>query len=65
MKKLIVVLFACFLLPIANASKLSKYLNNMDEKEKAANARELKDDMNFSDMSFSLDRRYTNDIGDR
>lgn len=45
------------------ASKLSKYLKKMDAEEKARQEQEWRNDMNFADLSFRLDKRYTDERG--
>ena len=65
MKKTVLMLMISLCLSSAFASKLSQYLNKIDEKDKAAQQREWQQDMNFSDMSFRYDTRYTNDRGQK
>lgn len=50
-------------LSVGYASKLSKFLNNMEAEDKARQQREWQQDMNFNDFAFRLDRRYTDDHG--
>lgn len=50
-------------LPTVHASKLSKFLNKMEEKERARQEREWQQDMNFADFAFRLDKRYMDDQG--
>ncbi|MDI9819636.1 MULTISPECIES: hypothetical protein [unclassified Legionella] len=63
MKKIAVILIAAMFLSIGNASKLSKFLDKMEEKNKARQAREWQQDMEFSDFVFRLDKRYTDERG--
>lgn len=49
----------------ADASKLSRYLNKVDNEERARQEREWREDMNFADFSFRLDRRYVDNRGQR
>lgn len=50
-------------LNVANASKLSKYLNKIEAKEKARKERHIKEDMNFSNFSFRFKRQFTDRNG--
>lgn len=70
MKKWIVVLMALMMVPIANSSKLSRYMNKMDaqaqaqqQEIQAQQRQEWQQDMNFKDLDFRLDRRYFDDQG--
>ena len=65
MKKLIVLLIVSLCFSVAHASKLSKYMNKMDAEEKAEQQREWREDMDFGDLSFRLERRYMDDRGQR
>ncbi len=62
-KKLIVILSAVLCLTLGHASKLSKYLNKMEANDKARQAQEWQQDMNFGDFAFRLDKRYVDDRG--
>lgn len=63
MKKIIILFLAALCITPVFSSKLSKFLNQMEEKDKAAQQREWQQDMNFADLSFRLERRYTDDRG--
>lgn len=63
MRKTIFVLLVSSLFSVGYASKLSKFLKKMDEEEKERQEREWRQDMNFGDFVFRLDRRYTGEHG--
>ncbi|WP_420798057.1 hypothetical protein [Legionella quateirensis] len=44
-------------------SKLSKFLNKMDNEQKQRDAQEWQQDMNFGDFVFRLQQRYTDNHG--
>jgi len=57
-------------MPCADASKLSHFFKKMDAQEKSHEARdkakkeqEMKEDLNFGDYAYRLDKRFTNDKG--
>ncbi|KTD62261.1 hypothetical protein [Legionella spiritensis] len=64
-KILIIILSSLVLLSTAKASKLSRYFNKQEEKNRAEQQREVQQDMNFSDFSFRLEKRYTDERGER
>ncbi|WP_454782097.1 hypothetical protein [Legionella sp. WA2022007384] len=65
MKKIILLLLITSIFSVGHASKLSKFLKQMDEEDRARQEREWQQDMNFGDFSFRLDRRYSDDHGQR
>lgn len=65
MKKFLLLLAVSLCLSVSHASKLSKYLNKVDENDRAQQEREWREDMNFADFSFRLDKRYTDGRGQR
>lgn len=58
MKKVILLIIASMVFSTAHASKLGKFIHNLQEKQKAQQQREWQQDMNFADFDFRLDRRY-------
>ena len=65
MKKIILLLLITSIFSVGHASKLSKFLKQMDEEDRVRQEREWQQDMNFGDFSFRLDRRYRDDHGQR
>ena len=65
MKKFLFLLAISLCLSVSHASKFSKYLNKVDENDRAQQEREWREDMNFADFSFRLDKRYTDGRGQR
>ncbi|MCL5271917.1 MAG: hypothetical protein M1486_01090 [Gammaproteobacteria bacterium] len=65
MNKLLVILFVSLCFFNAHASKLSKFLNKMDEDQKQRDIQEWQQDMNFGDFVFRLQQRYTDNHGQR
>lgn len=63
MKKIIVILLMSFFVSTGYSSKLSQFLNKMDENQKRQQAQELQQDMNFSDFAFRLKERYVDKQG--
>ncbi|KTD19539.1 hypothetical protein [Legionella londiniensis] len=63
MKKIILLLVVSLCFPLAHASKLSKFLNKLDAEEQAQRQREWREDMNFNDLSFRLERRFGDQFG--
>lgn len=59
MKKIALVLMVVLCVPFAHGSKLSHFFNKLDAEDKARTQREWQQDMNFSDLSFRLERRFT------
>lgn len=59
MKKFTLVLMVVLCAPFAHGSKLSHFLNKMEAKDKARAEQERRQDMNFNDLSFRLQRRFT------
>lgn len=57
-KKIILFLFLSFCVASGYSSKLSKFLNKMEDDQKQQQAEELRQDMNFADFSFRLQQRY-------
>ena len=64
MNKLVVIFLSILVVTSVHASKLSKFLNDMDARENARVERERKEDLNFSDYAFKLDRRFQGSHGD-
>lgn len=72
MKKVILILLVSLCTSNVYTSKLSKYLNKMDDKQKQQaaqqrqmEAQEMQQDMNFADFSFRLQQRYIDNQGQR
>lgn len=65
MKKIVFLLLISCLFSVAHASKLSKFFKDLDKEDRARQEREWQQDMNFGDFSFRLDRRYSDDHGQR
>lgn len=65
MKKTLILTLIMLLVPLTHASKLSAYLKKADEKNRAQEQMEVQQDMNFPDFSFRLDKRYTDEQGQR
>lgn len=63
LKKITVLFLIAFCVGLGHASKLSKFLNKVDEDQKRQAALELQQDMNFNDLAFRLTQRYVNDHG--
>ena len=63
MKKIILIIFATMFVSVTHGSKLSKFLHNMNEKQRAQQQREWQQDMNFADLDLRLDRRYQGNNG--
>lgn len=63
-KYALIILFTFILIPL-HASKLSHFLHKHHEREKAREQKEFQQDMNFSDYSFRLERRYTERNGEQ
>lgn len=63
MKKMIVLMMASIMMSSVHSSKLSKFFNKMEEKDKARREREWQQDMNFNDHAFRLKRRFTDEHG--
>lgn len=64
MNKAIVIFLSFLVVTSVHASKLSKFFNDMDARENARVERERKEDLNFSDYAFKLDKRYQSPQGD-
>lgn len=62
-KKIIVILLMSLCISVGYSSKLSKFLNKLDEEQKQRDAREWQQDMNFGDFVFRLQKRYSNERG--
>lgn len=65
MKKLIIIFLLSSFFSIGYASKLSKFFKDMDNKERERQEQELRQDMNFNDFSFRLEKRYVDNQGQR
>lgn len=65
MKKTIVLIIMSLVFTSVYASKLSHYFKKMEEDDRANQERELQQDMNFADFAFRLDKRYTDENGER
>jgi hypothetical protein len=63
MKKLFFILFISLVCSMAHASKLSKFFKDMDQKDRARQEQEWRQDMNFNDFTFRLEKRYTDNRG--
>lgn len=63
MKKIIVILLVSLCVSTGYASKLSKFLNKIDEDQKNQQAQELRQDMSFNDFAFRLKERYVDNHG--
>lgn len=63
MKKISVLLCVFLCVSTGYSSKLSTFLNKVDEDQKRQEAQELQQDMNFGDFSFRLQKRYVDDQG--
>lgn len=61
-KKMLIILLSLSVYN-ADASKLSKFLNKMDEEQKQKESQELRQDMNFNDFAFRLNERYVDNKG--
>jgi hypothetical protein len=65
MKKIIFIILISSLFSVSYASKLSKFFKDMEENDRARQEQEWQQDMNFGDFSFRLEKRYTDDRGQR
>lgn len=65
MKKIFFILILSFIASVSYASKLSHYIHKHNDREKARQHQELQQDMDFSDFSFQLEKRYIDDRGER
>ena len=63
MKKIIFLLLIFPFISTGYASKLSKFLHEMEAEDKARQQREWQQDMSFPDFVFRLDKRYADDHG--
>ncbi len=63
MKKIMMIFLVTLCVNTSYASKLSKYLNKVDADQRAQQAQELRQDMNFNDFAFRLKERYADDHG--
>ncbi|MFY7698323.1 MAG: hypothetical protein ACOVQX_05880 [Legionella sp.] len=63
MKKITVLSVALLASCITNASQLSKFLHELDAEGRKQQQAEWREDMNFSDLSFRLERRYVDSYG--
>ena len=50
---------------VSFASKLSRFIHKANEREREAKARQLREDMNFADYDFRLQRSFTGQNGER
>jgi tyrosyl-tRNA synthetase len=64
-KKILVILLISLCCVPGYTSKLSKFLNKMDNEQKQRDAQEWQQDMNFGDFVFRLQQRYTDNHGQR
>ena len=64
-KIIVVLLVSLCVMGTGYASRLSKFLNKMDEEQKQRDAQEWQQDMNFGDFVFRLQKRYSDDHGQR
>ena len=62
-KKIIVILLVSLCVGTGYSSKLSKFLNKMDDDQKQKTAQEWQRDMNFADFAFRLQERYVDKHG--
>ena len=65
MKKLLSVFLISLLFSTAHASKLSKFFKDMDRKDRERQEQEWRQDMNFNDLSFRLEKRYVDNRGQK
>ena len=63
MKKLFFIFFLSCLFSMVHASKLSKFLKDMDRNDRERQEQEWRQDMNFNDLTFRLERRYVDNRG--
>ncbi len=63
MKALLAVSLIVLTFSSVHASKLSHFLNKQHERQAAREQAELRQDMNFQDFAFRLDKRYTDNDG--
>jgi hypothetical protein len=63
MSKSILVVVCTFLLSISHASQLSRFLENAGKEDQARQEREWREDMNFGDFAFRLEKRYVDGRG--
>lgn len=62
-RKIIVILLVFLCVSTGYSSKLSKFLNKIDEDQKRHEAQELQQDLNFNDFAFRLKERYRDNQG--
>jgi hypothetical protein len=65
MKKIVVLFLLSAFFSMGYASKLSKFFKDMDNKERERQEQEWRQDMNFNDFSFRLEKRYVDNQGQR
>lgn len=65
MKKILLLIAVSLCFSVGYASKLSKFFNDADQKDRAMQQQEWQQDMNFADLSFRLEKRYTDGRGQR
>jgi hypothetical protein len=63
MKKIIIILLISSFFSMSYASKLSKFLEDMDKRDRQRQEQERRQDMNFNDFSFRLVKRYVSNQG--
>ncbi len=63
MKKIIFILLISSFFSITYASKLSKFFKDMDKKDQERQEQEWRQDMNFNDFTFRLEKRYSDNRG--
>ena len=63
MNKFFIILLSMLALTSVNASKLSKFMNDMSAREHARAEKERKQDLNFGDYAFKLKRRFESPQG--
>ena len=63
MNRIICVIVCTLLISISHASRLSRFLENAGKEDQARQEREWREDMNFADFAFRLERRYVDDRG--
>ena len=64
MRRALIICSILLAVPLAHGSKFSKFIHKMDAEEKARQQQEWQQDMNFSDISFRLNRRFVDNRGE-
>lgn len=61
MKKIAILLVSILCVSLANASKLSEFLRKSEERDRVRVETTMRQDMNFADFSFRLNRNFRDD----